>query len=288
MRIDSHLHIWERQPGHYQWLKPEFGAIYDDFPPSRVEPELAPSGVEGAVLVQADDSLDDARYMFNAARTHSWVLGVVAWVPLDDSARAEQVLDEWLGEPVFCGVRQLVHDDPRDNFYRLHEIEPTMRMLVNHAIPLDVPDAWPRDLRQVTDLASTHGDLTIVLDHMGKPPVDDGGLQSWRDELSRFARPGHTVVKFSGLHHPNRPYTREGVQFLWDTALDLFGPNRVMVGSDWPISENFGGYEPTWNVIDELVSTLSGDERAAVEWGTACRVYGRSERLAEVSERGRK
>lgn len=286
MIVDSHLHIWERSAGQYGWLVPEFGPIYDDFPPERASRELVEAGVSGAILVQADDTEFDARYMFDAAKRYPWVWGVVAWVPIDEPAKAEAILGQWLSEETFCGVRQLVHDDPRDNVYRLPEVATTVDLLAHHGLPLDVPDAWPRDLPQVVDLARTHPGLTVILDHMGKPPVDPDELVRWSSSIRAFAEQPNTVVKLSGLHRPDRPFTLDSVKSLWDLALDFFGPERMMVGSDWPISVAYGGYQPTWQTMQSLVATLSDGERDAVSWRTATRVYGRSQRLIPDNRQG--
>ena len=286
MIIDSHLHVWQRSPGSYRWLVPEFGPLCDDFPPQRAQEELRLAGVEGAILVQADDTRADSRYMFDAAQHFPWVSGVVAWVPLDRPDEAAEMLGAYLDSEVFCGIRQLVHDDPRDHVYRLESVSQTAQLLASHGVPLDIPDAWPRDLPQVVELARKHPDLTLVLDHMGKPPVEREQLERWSGEISALAEQGNTVVKFSGLHHPERAFTPEAVEHLWELGLELFGPERIMVGSDWPITVTSGGYQPTWETISHFVGSLSDDERSAVSWRTATRVYGHSRRLTRLTSSG--
>lgn len=283
MVIDSHLHVWERKAGHYRWLVPEFGELYDDFPPEVAADEVARAGVDGAILVQADDTLEDAHYLFDVTRRYDWALGAVVWLPLDAPDTAASVLDGYLANPTMCGVRQLVHDDPRDNFYQLGEVQEVAQLLSAHSVPLDIPDAWPRDLPQVVDLAARHPQLTVVLDHLGKPPVEAAGLGNWRAALRAFADNPNTVVKFSGLHHPDRPFTVEGVRDLWEVSLELFGPTRMMVGSDWPITVRYGGFQPTWRTIQELLESVPPEARRAIGSGTAQRVYGRSAKLAAMS-----
>jgi len=284
MVIDSHLHIWQRKAGAYSWLVPDFGALYDDFPPETAMDELLLAGVDGAVLVQADDSLDDSLSMFEAAQRFEWALGVVAWLPLDSPDQSAGLLERYLTYETMCGVRQLVHDDPRDNFYRLPEVHEVAELLATHSLPLDIPDAWPRALPQVVDLATEHPSLTVVLDHMGKPPVDQKDFAEWLAVFRAFSKLPNTVVKFSGLHHPDRPFTPEGVLHLWDVCLELFGPTRMMVGSDWPITVNYGGYQPTWRTINDLLSRVSAKDRHAIESETAGQVYGHSKKIAALTK----
>ena len=285
MTIDTHLHMWQRREGHYSWLGPEHGVLFDDFPPELADAELRKAGVEGAILVQADDTLDDALYMFDVADRYDWALGVVAWLPLDSPERSREVVDRYLTHTTLSGVRQLVHDDPRDNFYRLPEVHEVADLLAEHSIPLDIPDAYPRDLPQVVDLASQHPELTLVLDHMGKPPVAANDFREWLAMMTAFAENPNTVVKFSGLHHPERPFTRDGIERLWDLALELFGPDRMMVGSDWPITVLYGGYWPTWETLQTLLSQVSPVESQAIGSDTAYRVYGRSEKVVAAKRK---
>lgn len=282
MMIDSHFHTWQRKEGLYSWLTPEHGPLFDDFPAAGAGSEIGSAGVHGAVLVQADDSFEDTTYLLEAAEEYDWALGVVAWLPLDSPDQAAGLLKNYSEQSTVCGVRQLVHDDPRNHFYEMDEVREVAEMLVEHSLPLDIPDAWPRDLPQVVDLAARHPGLTVVLDHLGKPPVERAALGEWLTVMTAFSENPNTVVKFSGLHHPERPFTVEGVLPLWEVCLQLFGPRRMMVGSDWPVSVGYGGYLPTWQIIQKLLSRVSFDERVAIEVDTACRVYGRSEKVAAV------
>lgn len=283
MLIDTHLHLWERKPGAYSWLVPEFGELYDDFPPDVADGEVHKAGVGGAVLVQADDTLEDSLYLFDAARRHDWALGVVAWLPLDSPDESSTLLDRYLTHDTLCGVRQLVHDDPRDNFYRLPEVYEVAELLAAHSLPLDIPDAWPRDMPQVVDVAADHPGLTVVLDHMGKPPVDSKDFDQWLAVFKAFAESPNTVVKFSGLHHPDRPFTPDGILHLWEVCLELLGPERMMLGSDWPITVRYGGYQPTWHTLRELLSPVSVQDRQAIQEDTARRVYGLSRKIAGLT-----
>ena len=282
--IDAHLHLWQRSEGAYGWLRPEFGALYDDFDAEQASDEMRAAGVDAAILVQADDTQADAEFMFSVAHSHSWVAGVVAWLPLDKPARASELLSQWSTEPTFCGVRQLVHDDPRPNVYRLAEVAETARLLAAAKVPLDIPDAWPRDLPQIVDLAAAHPELSLIIDHLGKPPVDRLELNRWRATLAQLSAAPNVAVKFSGLHHPQRPFTVDTARELWLTALELFGANRVMLGSDWPITITHGGYQPTWAVMAALLAELNPADRLAVQSGTARRVYQRSVRIRELDE----
>ena len=172
-----------------------------------------------------------------------------------------------------CGVRHLVHDDPRDDFLLLPTVRTSLRQLADRGIPFDVPDAWPRHLAATADLAGALPELRVVVDHLGKPPFGGADWDRWRATLAEVAAHPNTVAKVSGLQVPGLPFTPEQVRPAWEVALELFGPERLMWGSDWPITVLAGGYGHAWEVMSSLVAELSTDEQERVLSGTARSVY---------------
>ena len=274
MTVDAHLHLWDLARSGYSWLTPELGPLHATFTAEQARDELDAAGVGTAVLVQAEDSERDTELMLEAADRHAWIAGVVGWVQLDDAARAEEQLDRRLEHPRFRGVRHLVHDDPRDDFLRLDEVRRSLRLLARRGVPFDVPDAWPRHLGATAELAGAVEDLRIVVDHLGKPPFGGGDWERWRAALAEVAARPNTVAKVSGLQVPGRPFTPAEVRPAWEAALELFGPGRLMWGSDWPLTVLTGGYGTAWETMSALISELSPDEQAAILAGTATAVYG--------------
>jgi L-fuconolactonase len=271
--VDAHLHIWDLGRSEYAWLTPAFGPLYATFTPEQAHGELEAAGIGSAVLVQAEDSERDTDLMLEAAARHPWIAGVVGWVQLDDPATAERQLDRRQDEPRFRGVRHLVHDDPRDDFLLLPTVRRSLALLADRGLPLDVPDAWPRHLAATADLAGVLPELRIVVDHLGKPPFGGADWERWRATLAGVAAHPNTVAKVSGLQVPGRPFTVDEVRPAWDVALELFGPERLMWGSDWPISVLVGGYGHAWDVMSALIGELSDDEQERILCATATAVY---------------
>lgn len=272
--LDAHLHVWDLEAGEYAWLTPAAGPLHRSWTPEQAHAELTAAGVDGAVLVQAEDSERDTAAMLALADACPWVLGVVGWVDLDRPELAAAQLDRWSSSPVFCGVRSLVHDDPRDGVLALAPVRRTLQLLADRGLPLDVPDAWPRHLSAVADLAAALPDLRLVVDHLGTPPYVSEQWPQWRAALASVAAHPTTTAKVSGLQVPGQPLTVEQVRPAWETALELFGPDRLMWGSDWPMTVTSGGYPAAAEVGRALVAELSADERARVRAGTAREVYG--------------
>jgi L-fuconolactonase len=273
-RVDAHLHLWNLEAGGYGWLGPQHGPLHRSFSAEEARQELATSGVDRAILVQADDTLADTRAMLDAAHNNDWIAGVVGWIRLDAPEEAVRQLHDWLDEPGFCGIRHLVHGDPRDDFLALPAVRESLKGVAAAGIPFDVPDAWPRHLSAAVDLAEAIPELTVIIDHLGKPPLGTRDETSWRDQLARCAALPNTVAKVSGLRLPGVPYTAAALGQAWDAALEIFGPGRLMYGGDWPVSTLGGNYADTLAVLQELIGTLDPIEAVNIWSGTARRTYG--------------
>lgn len=275
VRLDAHLHVWEVGEGRYSWLGPQHGSLNRSYDAGEARQALASAGVQRAILVQADDTAADTEAMLENAAGHDWIAGVVGWLPLEDPAAAAGLLEKWREHPKFCGVRTLVHGDPRPDVLEVPAVRESLRMLADAGIPFDVPDAFPRHLGQVAALAAEIPGLTVVVDHLGKPPRagSTAELELWARQLRAVAALPNTVAKVSGLHCDGAPYTADALHYVWDIALEAFGPGRLMYGGDWPVSLLGAPYAEMVGPVSELVGTLSAGEAAAVWNGTAERAY---------------
>lgn len=279
--IDAHLHLWTLDtfvtggPRHYSWLGPQHGELFRSFGEDEARETLDAAGVRGAVLVQADDTIADTESMLAVAGRNPWVLGVVGWIRLDSPTEAAEQLDRFGAQSVFKGVRHLVHDDPRDDFLDLPAVRESLALVAQRGLAFDVPDAYPRHLGAAVRLARDVPELPLVLDHLGKPPLGDAAaMDSWSNDFKALGREPNAVAKLSGLHLPGVGYTAESLRPLFDEAVEAFGPERLMVGGDWPVSTLGAPYGRTLDVLLELVSSLSPAEQDAVLEGTAIRTYG--------------
>jgi L-fuconolactonase len=275
--VDTHVHLWNLdRGGGYPWLTPELGPLYRTFGPDELAAELTACGVDAAVLVQAEDSAIETEYLIDVKASYDVVAGVVGWVQLDDRPVAERQLEVY-GDRL-CGVRHLVHDDPRDDFLEQASVRDSLALLAAAGLSFDVPDAWPRLLGKLPALADALPSLTVVVDHLGKPPRGTSGFDVWAGALVEAAARPNVVAKVSGLQTPDQPYTKDALRPVLETALGAFGADRLMLGSDWPMTIAGDGYRPYWEVLSSLVAELSEVEQAALRHGTADRVYRLQER----------
>lgn len=273
--IDAHVHLWDPAQG-YTWQR-DFG-----FTPELRRPitaaeariELDRAGVDQAILVQADDTSADTELMLAAAEANPWIAGVVGWIPLEDPARAEAELDQRAASPALRGIRHLVHFDSRADFLELPAVRASLAHVARHGLAFDVPDAWPKHLAQASDLAAALPDLTVVIDHLAKPPFSEDAWDAWAAALRHAAALPNTVAKVSGLHAAGVAHPVEVVRPAWELALEVFGPDRLMYGSDWPMTAAAAGYASTWHQLRALIGELAPAEQAAIYAGTARQVYG--------------
>ncbi|GHE78633.1 metal-dependent hydrolase [Amycolatopsis deserti] len=276
--VDTHLHLWDLTVSEYAWLPPG-SPLHRTFTAEQARQELDAAGIATAVLVQAEDSEADTEFMLAQAGRHDWIAGVVGWVRLDDPDTARRQLDRWQQHPAFRGVRHLVHDDPRADFLGLPAVRRSLAVLAERGLPFDVPDAWPRHLGQVADLAAALPELTIVVDHLGKPPADPAEFRAWLTTLRAVAAHPNTVAKVSGLQRPGEPLTVKSARPAVEAAFEVFGARRLMYGGDWPMTVPSGGYGQTWDTVSTLIGELSETERSLVLSGTASAIYGVAERV---------
>ncbi|MCA9833622.1 MAG: amidohydrolase family protein [Thermomicrobiales bacterium] len=268
--IDAHMHLWKRSNSTYSWLGNVDEALQRDFSSELAEVELRSAGVSSAILVQADDTHTDTAHMLSVAETHSWVAGVVAWVPLEHPDEAERKIGELSQHhPKVRGIRQLIHDDPRPGLLNTPSVRETLGIIANHQLAFDVPDAWPRDLPSVKGVADQYPSLPIVVDHLGKPPAQVDHLPAWAEVISELAQRPDIFAKLSGLHYLGD----EQLSRVWEIALEAFGPERLLWGSDWPMSVPHGGYRVHARRIWSLLDELTDRERRAILGDTARRVY---------------
>lgn len=270
--VDSHLHLWDLTVSEYAWI-PD-GPLHANYTAKQARSELDDAGVDAAILVQAEDSEADTTFLLAQAAEHDWIIGVVGWVRLDDPDTAARQLDRWQESPWFRGVRHLVHDDPRHGFLDLTVVRRSLALLAERGLPFDVPDAYPRHLTQVAGLAAALPDLTVVVDHLGKPPRSRTAFADWRATMRELASRPNTVAKLSGLQMPGEPFTVDAVRPAVTEALEIFGPRRLMYGGDWPMTVLFGGYGRAWEILWTLIGELSETERARILSGTAGEIYG--------------
>lgn len=278
MKVDAHQHFWNLDKVEYPWLVPEYGPIYRTFEAPELEPQLRAAGIDKTVLVQSMDSYEDTYYMFEVAASYDWVGGIVGWVPLLHPDESGKKLEEFTRNPLFKGMRHLIHTEEDPDWVVQDTVIEGLKVLASFRLTFDVVAVFPNHLRHVPTLAEKIPCLRIVVDHLAKPPyLDPAAMQVWREQFAAAACYPNVYAKVSGLNtaagNPEG-WTANDIRPAIDFALEHFGPQRLMFGSDWPVAILAGDYAKVWDETNKTLAHLAPHERESILGKTAAAFYG--------------
>jgi L-fuconolactonase len=273
--IDSHQHFWRTVRGDYGWLTPALTALYRDFGPGDLAPLLSRHGIDRTILVQAAPTIAETEFMLELARGADFVAGVVGWADFTDST-TPNVLERLAADPLLVGIRPMVQDIADDDWLVRSDFGPVFRALVTQDLVFDAL-VLPRHLSRLLVVADRHPDLRIVIDHGAKPEIQKARLDPWRADMAAAAARPNVVCKLSGLvTEAGTDWEVEHLRPYVDHLLEVFGPHRLLWGSDWPVVNLAGGYDRWRDATVALLATLSEAERSAVLGHNADRIYLRA------------
>jgi L-fuconolactonase len=272
MQIDSHQHFWRLDRGDYAWLTPALAPIYRDFGPEDLEPLLRRYRITGSVLVQAAASLAETEYILALAAKTAFVQAVVGWVDFE-SSEAPGEIDRLAANPKLKGLRPMIQDIPDREWMLRSSVGPSVARMQHLGLSFDAL-LKPRHLEPFRQFLGLYPDLAIVIDHGAKPDIAAGQFRDWAEALREIGRDPRVHCKISGLVTEARAdWRNEDLTRYLDLLLEVFGPARLMWGSDWPVVELAGGYERWRDASLEYFARLSEPERAAILGGTAAGFY---------------
>jgi L-fuconolactonase len=258
--VDAHQHFWDPSRADYPWMTGEAAALRRRYGPEDLAPLLAEHGVDGTVVVQARASLDETRELLELAAATPFVLGVVGWVDLAAPDVAEVLAG--LGDGL-VGVRHQVHDEPDPAWLLREDVQRGLAAVSAAGLAYDLL-VRRRELPAAVETARRLPELRFVLDHVAKPPLRDGDLDAWATGVEALAACPNVTCKLSGLFTEAQPGT--DLAPIVERALDWFGPERCMSGSDWPVCTLATDYGATLDLVRSAGDAVLGE--------TAIRTYG--------------
>ncbi len=274
-RIDAHQHFWDIARGDYHWMTDAVAPIRRTILPADLQPHLARHGIDGTVLVQAAASVEETEFLLHLAQDHAFIRGVVGWVDLEDPA-APDTLGRLARSPKFKGVRPMLQDIGDPDWIARPAVIANLRVLSDMGLRFDAL-ITPRHLGVMARVAAGLPDLPIVIDHCAKPDIaggsDPGG--TWRAGIADLAALPHVHCKMSGLANESRAdWSAERLRATADHVLEVFGPGRVMWGSDWPVLDLVGSYTEWHDAAETLVASLPATARDRIFGQNAAAFYG--------------
>jgi len=274
LKIDAHQHFWNLDQVAYPWLTSEFGPIYRTIEAPELEPLLQAAGIDQTVIVQAMNSYEDTDYMLHTASQYDWVAGVVGWVPLDRPDEAAKKLEQYSRNPVFKGVRHLIHEEKDPDWVVQDKVIEGLKVLAGFGLTFDVVAVFPNHLKHVPTLAEKVPELRMVIDHLAKPQIKERRMAPWSDQLKAAASYPQVNAKVSGLNTAAAEnWSAADIKPYIDYAIDLFGADRLMYGSDWPVANLAGDYGNVWSETNRALQGRPQGEIEAILGGTAVSFY---------------
>jgi L-fuconolactonase len=276
-RIDAHHHFWDPARFHYPWMEGEaLDPVRRAFGPAQLAPELAANRIDGTVLIQTVSDLAETEEFLAIAETTPFVFGVVGWIDLTDAA-AGDVLDRLTSSRPnhLVGIRHQAHDEPDSEWLNRADVRRGISIVGSRGLSYDLL-VRARELPSATATVRALPEQRFVLDHIAKPPIADGWLEAWSEELAQLAAFPNVAVKLSGMITEANwdSWTAETLRPYVDRVVDLFGTERVMFGSDWPVCLLAApSYTAVVEALTTVLSGLSTDELARVFGGNADRWY---------------
>jgi L-fuconolactonase len=270
--IDAHVHLWDPDRGDYGWLTPALPKLYRRIDERELREQLTRAGVDGAVLVQAAPTEAESDYLLSIAERTPWVRGVVGWVDFD-APDVEQRIAKRARQSKFVGVRPMLQDIDDVDWILHPGRDRALRALASHGLVFDAL-IKPVHMSRIEQIARRYPNLSIVIDHAAKPTIGNEMSRSWRESLRALASYPNVVCKLSGLLTELAPATDVArVRDCAEIVLQLFGPGRVLWGSDWPVLTLASSYDQWYALTQRALNSLSEADRNAVTGGNAARIY---------------
>ena len=274
MKIDTHQHFWNLAEVEYSWLVPAYGPIYATFTPQDLEPHVRRAGIDRTVVVQSANSYEDTAYMLLASDLHEWIGAVIGWVNLLDPDEVHRRMEIYSKHPKFRGIRHLIHTEPDPDWVVQDAVIESLKVLASHDMLYEVVAVYPNHLEHVPTLAERVPDITLVIDHLAKPPIASREMGVWADQLKAAAAHPNVYAKVSGLNTAaEADWTADSLKPYIDYAIECFGADRLMFGSDWPVAILAGDYQGVWEATQTALKGHSQSTVDAILGGTAEHVY---------------
>ena len=284
--IDAHQHFWWQDRRPHSWPPAAKATLDRDYTPDDLFAAMTAAGVAGTVLMQSLNDADESDEYLDLADATPWILGVVGWLPLRDPAATARALERLSGRRKLVGMRHLINFEPDPAWLLAPQVQEAVGLIAQAGL---VFDAVPNDAARFAAVLATaerYPGLSVVLDHLARPPIGGGDEKAWADMIARAAALPNVAIKLSvGLDVVLAwRWRTDEVRPFADQVLARFGPDRVMAASNWPVSLLGGSYGTIWSGIADIVARFDPAAVPAVMGGTCRRLF----RLPAAADTGRR
>jgi L-fuconolactonase len=271
--IDAHHHLWRYTAEEYGWIDGAMSELRRDFLPVDLTREMVTAGVDGAIVVQARQTVEETQWLLELADECDAIRGVVGWAPIATAGFVE-ALEEFSHRPKLKGLRHVIQAEEDDNYILCKDFNLGISALEGRRLVYDIL-IYERHLAQTIEFVDRHPNQVFVLDHVAKPRIREGVLEPWASNIKELAKRRNVWCKVSGMVTEadwNR-WDLEALRPYLDVAVDAFGTDRLLAGSDWPVCLVAAGYMQWYGVLRKYFADFSETERDSVFGLTATEVY---------------
>jgi L-fuconolactonase len=274
VKIDTHQHYWKYSKQEYPWIGPGMEPLAQDRLPADLKPLIEEMGIGGTVAVQARQELEETDALLKMADENDFIRGVVGWVDLR-SPQVEEQLDKYQEHPKMVGVRHVVQDEPDERFVLGEEFLRGIGKLKQYNLVYDIL-IFPNQLPANIEMVEKFPDQVFILDHIAKPYIKDKRISPWDSDIKKLAAHENVSCKISGMvtEADWKNWKSEDFKPYMEVVLEAFGPERLTIGSDWPVCTAAGDYKSVVSIADDFIGQLSEDEQKAVWEENPVRIYG--------------
>jgi L-fuconolactonase len=275
-RIDAHHHLWRYLPPGPAWMADGMEGLRRDFLIEDLRAVTAEVGVTGTIVVETERTVKETGWLSQVAASDDLIRGVVGWAPLTSPAVVAE-LERIASFPKMKAIRHPIHDESDDQFVLRDDFNRGVAALKHFDLRYDIL-IFERHLPQTIQFVDRHPDQVFILDHVAKPLIRDHVFSPWRENMRELARRSNVYCKVSGMvtEADWHTWSDEVVSPYIEEVVEVFTPNRLMFGSDWPVMTLASSYRRWMATIQSAIAQLSVAERERILGGTAVEAYGLS------------
>jgi len=273
MTIDAHHHLWRYTPQEYGWIEDTMQLLRRDFLPADLKSAMRSAGVDGTIAVQARQTLEETRWLLDLADENDEIRGVTGWAPIA-GPEFPGVMEEFDGRGKLKALRHVIQGERDENYILREDFNSGVRALEGSGLVYEIL-IYERHLPQTIEFVDRHPNQLFVLDHLAKPLIAGGVMEPWAMQMGELGKRENVWCKVSGMvtEADWRAWTPETLKPYMDVAVEAFGPQRLMAGSDWPVCLVACSYERWWQVLRAYFSSFSQQEREKIFGQNAVEVY---------------
>lgn len=271
--IDAHQHFWQFNPVRDSWITDEMSVIQKDFFPCDLKPVLQQNGFDGCVAVQASQSEEETEFLISLAAQNDFIKGVVGWVDLQAND-IEERLAKYKSIPVVKGFRHVLQGEPQRDLMLKPEFKRGIAALQKQGFAYDIL-IFPDQINFSGELVASFPEQKFVIDHIAKPYIKRKEIDEWKRDMEKIAKHENVYCKISGMvtEADWKAWKKEDFKPYLDVVVEVFGTDRILFGSDWPVCLVAASYEKMLGIVKDYFASFSQNEQDRFFGLNAIRFY---------------